>query len=140
MTDPDWNELRALLGKMYLESEGATTTAIAKAQQCLGVEFPPDYIDFLTRSNGAVGETGDAYLHLFPVEEVVEGTRLSWSPGFPKFFVLIGTDGGGEGYVLDKRTSPPRIFGTELASGDPKDDRYVGTTLRDLLKYVREAW
>lgn len=70
------------------------------------VEFtlPAGYEKFIRSSNGAEGFLNNAYLILWPIEDLFahnEGYRVEeYAPGF----FIIGSDGGGNSYAVDKQT------------------------------------
>lgn len=130
------DDLRSLARGLEL-NEGTPADRVAAVQTTLGVTFPDDLVAFLRESNGAEGIIGDGYLNLFRVEELVElnEIRERW---VDRRLVLFASDGGGESYVFDTSVDPPRIL--EIRdSTDPEDERLVGTTLADLLRYVRRG-
>ncbi len=131
------DDLRSLAEGLEL-NEGAPPDTIEAVQAALGVTFPEDLVSFLRDSNGAEGLIGDGYLNLFPVEELVELNEIPLM-GLPnRRFVLFASDGGGESSVLDASADPPRIL--EIPDSiDPEDERPVGTSMADLLRYVRSG-
>jgi len=70
------------------------------------VEFtlPAGYERFIRSSNGAEGFMNNSYLILWPIEELFaynENYRVEeYAPGF----FIIGSDGGGTSYAVDKQT------------------------------------
>ncbi len=129
------DDLRSLAEGLELNA-GAPAEAIAAVQAALGGTFPEDYVAFLRESNGAEGLIGDGYLALFPIEELVKLNEFC--EGWPdRHLVQFGSDGGGESYVFDT-DAPPCIL--EIPDSiDPEDFRLVGTSLEDLLQYVRSG-
>src|SRR6266403_5730554 len=71
-----------------------------------GIKTPDDYLEFLRFSNGAVGTVGnDQHVILWPVETLLERNRayqvVEYAPGI----FLFGSNGGGEAYGFDTRSS-----------------------------------
>ncbi|SHH55595.1 SMI1 / KNR4 family (SUKH-1) [Chryseolinea serpens] len=66
--------------------------------------LPEGYERFIRSSNGAEGFLKNAYVILWPIEDLFthnEGYRVEeYAPGF----FIIGSDGGGTSYAVDKQT------------------------------------
>ena len=76
---------------------------IRSAEQSLGVKLPADYTAFLLKSDGGEGFVGDNYLVLWRAADLHRHNRgYSVGEAAPGL-ILIGSDGGGEGYALDGR-------------------------------------
>jgi hypothetical protein len=82
---------------------GAAPGILARVEVELGHRLPPDYGAFLSRWNGGEGFVGDEYLILWRAEDLRqfndEYEVSEYAPGL----LLIGSDGGGEGYAFDTR-------------------------------------
>jgi cell wall assembly regulator SMI1 len=100
----DPNLLDGLGGK-----PGASDSAIEQAETELGWKMPQDYRDFLLKKNGGEGLIGDNYLILWSAEDLAQFNKdyevLEYAPGL----ILIGSDGGGEGFAFDVREKPAPI-------------------------------
>lgn len=88
----------------------ASEAALREAEQMLGVALPEDYKDFLRASNGGEGGVGAAsYVMLWGVEELAHLNQAYevelGAPGFLAF----GSNGGGEAFGFDTRSSPWRV-------------------------------
>lgn len=117
----------------------SSVNSIRAAETRLGVTFPSDYRVFLLHSNGGEGGIGSwAYLQLLAVEDLSstnEGYRVR---EFAPDLVLIGTNLGGTGYALGRRTLAEGFYEVELVSLSDKEAKYVGPTFRDLLNYLAQ--
>jgi hypothetical protein len=79
---------------------------LAEVQATLRVQFPEDYATFMSESDGAMGWVGKAYVALWSLEQILEAQcELSVEEVLPEA-CPIGSDGGGEAYALDRRTTP----------------------------------
>jgi hypothetical protein len=115
---------------MYRRPAGSEE-ALASVEQKAGVRFPSDYREFILESNGGNGDpAGVAYVDLFPVDKLLEETS---EYGIPAGFLLLGSNGGGEGIVLTMRSGEPVLGYLPLISSDPSEFRPVGRRLVDLL-------
>lgn len=116
-----------------LELNTATSPqAVKEAEVALGFNFPRDYVDFLLRSNGAVGWIGEAYLILYTIENVLE---LDF--GLPDRLVLFGSDGGGEAFTFDRSKALPRVIQLPFISGDPDHEIDRGASFTEFLQRLR---
>lgn len=69
---------------------------------------PQAYVDFLSRANGGEGFIGDEYVVLWKASEVRTFNDDYQVPTYAPGYLLIGTNGGGEGFGFDTRSSDPR--------------------------------
>jgi hypothetical protein len=101
-SDEFWDE--------FAGNEPATLDAINSAEKELGYSFPEGYRAFLETVNGGEGFIGKSYFMLWSVEELyqfnVEYEVHKYAPGL----VLIGSNGGGEGYAFDSRMKDSPIY------------------------------
>lgn len=66
--------------------------------------LPAGYERFIRSSNGAEGFLNNAYLILWPIEDLfTHNENYSVEEYAPGFFI-IGSDGGGNSYAVDKQT------------------------------------
>jgi SMI1 / KNR4 family (SUKH-1) len=84
----------------------ATAAEIERFEEEVGLKLPKDYAAFLQRSNGGEGFIGpNAYVIFWRLGELAKMNKAyqveEYSPGFFTF----GSDGGGEAYAFDARTS-----------------------------------
>ena len=88
---------------------GATEEAIARAEQELGWKMPQDYREALAKKNGGEGFLGENYLILWAAEELAQFNREYEVQEYAPGLILIGSDGGGEGFAFDVRETPIRV-------------------------------
>jgi hypothetical protein len=84
---------------------GATDAMIAESERKLGLKLPAEYVEFLKVSNGGEGFIGpNAYVMLWPVEELAERNRSYEVGDATPGLLIFGSNGGGEAYGFDIRT------------------------------------
>jgi len=119
-----------LLGENFNGNAPATAEQIAVAERSLGKSLPDDFRAFLQATNGGEGFIGENYIMLWTAEELGELNEAypvkECAPGL----LLFGSDGGGEGYAFDMRTSPPPIVmvpfvGMSLTYANPVAPTFV---------------
>ncbi len=82
----------------------ANALLIGQIENQLGISFPPDYREFMSRSNGAEGPIGpSSYLQLWPVEEIPKLNEIARVSDFAPGLVLFASDGGSTSYAFDTR-------------------------------------
>ena len=65
-----------------------------------------DYTQFLQLMNGGEGVVGSrGYLILWPVEQLLKTNKAYEVPKYAPSLFILGSDGSGEAYAFDKRTS-----------------------------------
>ena len=112
----------------------ANLEVITKVEKELNIKFPKDYSDFLLITNGYDGNLGQSYIQLIRVEQVVEYTEMYGGEFFP-WVVYLGSDGGNEMFILDKRESQLH-FGVIPFIGDEEDYIPLGNTFEEFLGHL----
>lgn len=112
---------------------------LASAEASLGVKLPTDYRDTIKSSNGFEEMLPNAYVVLWPLEEVVDINRrdayglLESLPGL----LLIGSDGGGELLALDLRTDQPAVVLVNAVCASWDEVSPQSDSLHDVLAVLR---
>jgi hypothetical protein len=111
-------------------TDPAPRAEIRAAETALGVRFPPDYVDFLTATNGGRGPLGGALVELWPVTALraENAARLT-----PEGLVVFGQ--GARGALLAFRDGRYLLLpaGSGLTGADE-----VGSSLLELLELLTE--
>lgn len=84
---------------------GTTEEALRDAVVLLGHSLPPDYVQFLREHNGGEGFVGDNYLIVWKLEELSPFNREYEVDQYAPGLLLFGSNGGGEGYGFDTRST-----------------------------------
>jgi hypothetical protein len=116
----------------------ATRAQIDDLAKAAGIQLPADYVEFLMYSNGAEGFVGEEdmnYLALWPVEDV----RLHSARDYALFIVFIGSNGGGEGYGYDRRSSDLPIVNLPFIGVESEPPRVLGRSLLEFLQRLHDA-
>jgi hypothetical protein len=85
----------------------ANSSSIARCQASLGFPLPADYVEFLQRMDGGEGFIGKNFLRAWPVDELIQSNE-GVDERAPGLF-LFGSNGAGEAFAFDTRSSPPPI-------------------------------
>jgi hypothetical protein len=88
----------------WTRNPGASREAIAAVENGLRVTFPPDLVAFYLQSNGATGELGKTHLAIEPVEGIAARCADYDFGELAPDLLLFGTNGGSEGFAVDRRT------------------------------------
>jgi hypothetical protein len=72
-------------------------------------------------SNGCDAAAGQLWCILYPIEPVVEVTQSYRQATLTEGVIFIGTDGGGEAFIIDYNTSLP-TFASMAYTGDGRED------------------
>ncbi|MCC6999824.1 MAG: SMI1/KNR4 family protein [Deltaproteobacteria bacterium] len=105
-----------------------------------GLALPPDYLAFLRASNGAEGPIGaEAYIALWSLDDVAArneeyqvGLRV---PGV----LLIGSDGGGEGFGFDFRDPSTPLVNVPLVGMAPGEVKRIAPTFTRFLEMLESS-
>jgi hypothetical protein len=79
-------------------------SAISKFEFESRVKLPDDFALFLQQMNGGDGFIGDAYVILWPVQELLEKNQAYEVADSAPGLLLFGSDGGGEAFAFDTRS------------------------------------
>lgn len=119
---------------------GASCEVIHAVELQLGVAFPQQYVDFLAQSNGAEGSVGgDAYLVLWPVEEIIPLNQAYAVDEFAPGLLLIGSDGGDTAYAFDTRIEQMTIVEIPFVGMALEKSHWRAETFTELLKWLRDS-
>ena len=66
------------------------------------VVLPEQYIEFMKKHNGGEGDIGETWFVLYPLEELQEINDEYEIEQFLSGHIIIGSNGGGELYGIDK--------------------------------------
>lgn len=128
----------------YFQSEGnyknefylpASEETIIEIEGKLDLIFPLDYRKFLLTTNGFEGFVGKSCARFERVEgiiEMIEGYEL------PSWVVSIGSDGGAEMYIIDRKEEEYK-FGMLPFIFDDNDFIPLGTTFEQFIKRLFEG-
>lgn len=113
---------------------------IIKVERELNIEFPQDYKEFLLITNGYEGSLGQSYVQLVKVEELAQYTEMYGGEFFP-WVIYLGSDGGNEMFVLDKREDQLQ-FGVMPFIGNEEDFIPLGNTFEKFVRhlYYNDYW
>ena len=92
---------------------GASEQSILDMSRCCSFRLPPDYLNFLRFSNGAIGIGPNLFVVIWSTEEAVESNRDYNTDDLAPGLFLIGSDGCGN------------LLGIDTRSGEPDEMSYV---------------
>lgn len=100
------------------------------------VVLPKQYIEFMQKHNGGEGDIGETWFVLFPLEELQEINDAYEIEEFLPGHIIIGSNGGGELYGIDKDGN----YFNVPALIDEDDVRLLGTDIESLPEKVNDLW
>lgn len=109
---------------------GASDELLNELLRGLGVQLPADYLSLLSHSNGLSGFVGENYLNLYRAEDVQAYGLHEYAP----FFIFIGSDGGGEGFVYDTRSPDMPIVNVPFIGAASEMPRPLGKSILEFLE------
>jgi len=122
-----------MLLKEFNVKDGAKEIDIAGAEAALQWTLPLDYKTFLGRSNGGEGFVGQNYLILWASEELAQFNNEYEVQDYAPGLILFGSDGGGEGYAFDMRTTPAPIVQVPFIGMDLKYARTMAANFDEFV-------
>src|SRR5688572_13371141 len=116
---------------------GALESEIMEIESALGVQLPPDYVEFLRASNGAEGGIGHSHVVLFSLERVKSISKTYDLPRYSPGLVPFGDDGAMMVYGFDMRQNTPTIIEVDyVCIGIEEDTRVHNMTFVKFLEYL----
>lgn len=100
------------------------------------VILPEQYIEFMRKHNGGEGDIGETWFILFPLEELQEINDDYEIEEFLPGHIIIGSNGGGELYGIDKEGN----YFNVPALIDEDDVSLLGTDIESLPERVNDLW
>jgi hypothetical protein len=124
-----------LLLTSFNKSPGATDALIAETELRLKLKLPEDYLEFLRLMNGGEGFIGESsYAFLWGVDELATLNEAYSVRQYASGFLIFGSDGGGEAYGFDTRTTPWPVVQVPFVGMDWSAARLMGSTFDDFLQ------
>jgi cell wall assembly regulator SMI1 len=113
-------------------NQPATDEQILKLENQLQIKLPGDYKEFLKVTNGFAGTVNEFAVDFDPVDKIYQSTQDTCAEFFP-WAVYIGTNSGGEMFVIDKRQTPYQ-FGLLPNIAEENDFIPLGNTFEKLIQ------
>lgn len=98
----------------------------------LNCNFSHDYLEFILQHNGAEGKMKESWLRLWPIEEIEElNAGYHFDDDELPDVLLIGTNGGGEGFGIRKHTGV--FIQVPLIDMDEENLSEIGNNFKEFL-------
>jgi hypothetical protein len=127
-------QIRSLLSEFRTRST-TSSTDVRDAEQALDRPLPSDYRQFLLQeTNGGEGFIGQNYVVLWKAEELSHYNHDYESHKYAPELILFGSNGAGEGFAFDTRTSPYRVVMVPFIGLSRRDAIVVAANFQEFLK------
>lgn len=132
------DRIRKITAEMS-KTDGATRDSLDKLIAHFSVELPPEYVEFMTETNGSDGPIGTSeYLQIWSSEEVIQlNDDEDMKEEHPEW-LFFGGMGGGARYAFDTRYQPMPVI--EVDMSDPDFNYVRGASFEEFLEnlYTQE--
>jgi hypothetical protein len=129
----------ARLARFVPSGAPADTDALAATGIRLGIEWPTEFVDFMAITDGGEAWVGRCYLAMMALADLRDVNETSGiSDDFP-YLIVLGSDGGGEYFAFDTRTSPPTIVMFPAIGMSEEILVRLGSSLGDFLDHLLEG-
>lgn len=118
---------------------GASAESLQFLKSIEGVDLPDDYCSFLLDANGAEGFVGAEYLILWKAEELERFNREYEVEIYAPGLFLFGSNGGGEGFAFDTRSTPYKVVQVPFIGMELKHANHVADSFLDLIKRMSQS-
>lgn len=106
----------------------------------VGFGLPADYESFLRRSNGGEGFIGpNGYVIFWKLGDLMEMNKAYQVPEFAPGLFIFGSDGGGEAYAFDVRTTAMPIVSVPFVGMDLNLARVIAPTFNEFLEVLSKV-
>lgn len=95
-------------------------------------KLPVGYIDFMKGANGAEIITEENYVLLWPLNEIFQNNQDYRVEEFAGDFVIIGSNGGGEAFVIEKESG--NIYMMPFIGMGREDAILMGKTFSEFME------
>ena len=113
----------------------ATFEDVSACEEQLKCQLPSDYVAFLKGQNGGEGFIGnDSYVILWAVNELEPFNRQYEVGSYCPEFLLIGSNGGGEAYAFDKRSTPWSVVQVPFVGMDYSLCEVIGNSFSEFIE------
>ena len=118
----------------------ASISNIREAENKLAIQFPDDYRNFMQKTNGGEGFIGsNSYIVLWSVDELMSMNKMYEVQAFAPGLLLFGSDGGGEAYGFDVRSSSYSVIQVPFVGMSWTDAMLAGESFSIFLKNLYEV-
>ncbi len=121
-------------------SAPADDVAIRRFEEGASVRLPDDYKQFLKRANGGEGFVGHAYVILWSVEQLRELNNAYQVDEYGPGLLLFGSDGGGEAFAFDTRTTPHNIVAVPFVGMELDEALPIAPNFGEFLEELATSW
>lgn len=128
-----------LISDDFTAAPAATEAEVQSAEAALGFTLPTDYRDFLLQQDGGDGFVGEHYLILWKASELAPFNRDYEVALYAPSFVIFASNGGGEGFAFDTRSTAFPIVQVPFIGMSHESGIPVADTFTQLLKRMEEA-
>lgn len=129
--------------QIFSKFRGKTPLVSAEIEQfesVAGFSLPAAYVRFLRRHNGGEGFIGqNSYIILWKLGELAEMNAAYHVSEFAPGLFIFGSDGGGEAYAFDVRTSAMPIVSVPFVGMDLSLAQVVALDFNDFLATLSEV-
>lgn len=132
------DSVKQLLTEFTMEP-GASPERLEQLKNIGGVDLPIEYRSFLAEANGGEGFVGPQYLILWKAEELEQFNREYEVETYAPGLFLFGSNGGGEGFGFDTRSTPYKIVQVPFIGMELKYATHVADSFLDLLEKVARS-
>ncbi len=129
-------ELTTLLDG-FSDVDGASPEAIAKVESVFNRELPDELRQILCKSNGISGVISNHELQICSTEEIIAYNQANSVQRYTPQFLMFGSNGGGETYTLDYRTTPPSVVLVAAIGFDYKSAISIGMDFMSFLHRLK---
>jgi cell wall assembly regulator SMI1 len=123
----------------FLGAEGTDESTLDLVEQTLKKTLPKDYRNFLLTFNGGEVEFGTHRIALWKAEELEQFNREHQVDEYAPGLLLFGSNGGGEGFAFDTRSSKYPVVQVPFIGMDFDSALVVADSFTHLLNRMLET-
>lgn len=124
----------------FSANPSANLQAIKRFEVEATVQLPEDYVQFLQRMNGGEGMVGEAYLSLWPIEDIIPRNQACKVNEATPGLLVFGSDGGNEASGFDLRSDAKEVVCVPFIVLDWRDSVRIAPTFTKFLEVMSTSW
>jgi len=97
----------------------------------LNLDLPSEYLDLFSFMNGGEGFIGDNYCRLYAIEDLIPLNEAFLVKEFVPELFIFGSNGGGEAFAFNTKSSPFSILEIPFIPMDVKWAKLLGKTINE---------
>jgi hypothetical protein len=126
--------IEKLLGDCFSGIQPVTDPTASEVERRLNIMFPDDFRRFYRTTDGGEGFINETYVVIWRLEELAGFNEQHSVAEYAPSLFLFGSDGAGEGFAFDVRSSPFSVVSVPFIGMSLKEAVPMGASFVNFLE------